>query len=112
MSRRTLDIMNIVRRMFFTDHSQNVLKFQQQQGVGGVNLTASATRCDAFTQPNFFGKSAPDHFLQSGAMVAYLAHNQGVVGSIPTSAPNLIASVAQLAERLFCKQVVTGSSPV
>ena len=112
MSRRTLDIMNIVRRLFSTDHSQNVLKFQQQQGVGGVNLTASATRCDAFTQPNFFGKSASDHFLQSGATVAYLAHNQGVVGSIPTSAPNLIASVAQLAERLFCKQVVTGSSPV
>ena len=112
MSRRTLDIMNIVRRLFSTDHSQNVLKFQQQQGVGGVKKEKRTKNFDAFTQPNFFGKSAPDHFLQSGAMVAYLAHNQGVVGSIPTSAPNLIASVAQLAERLFCKQVVTGSSPV
>ena len=112
MSRRTLDIMNIVRRLFFPDHSQNVLKFQQQQGVGGVKKEKRTKNFDAFTQPNFFGKSAPDHFLQSGAMVAYLAHNQGVVGSIPTSAPNLIASVAQLAERLFCKQVVTGSSPV
>ena len=110
--RLTLDIIGIVRRMFFPDHSQNVLKFQQQQGVGGVKKEKRTKNFDAFTQPNFFGKSAPDHFLQSGAMVAYLAHNQGVVGSIPTSAPNLIASVAQLAERLFCKQVVTGSSPV
>ena len=80
--------------------------------VGGVKKEKRTKKFDAFTQPNFFGKSASDHFLQSGAMVAYLAHNQGVVGSIPTSAPNLIASVAQLAERLFCKQVVTGSSPV
>lgn len=112
MSRRTLDIMVIVRRLFFPDHSQNVLKFQQQQGVGGVKKEKQTKDFDAFTQPNFFGKSASDNFLQSGAMVAYLAHNQGVVGSIPTSAPNLIASVAQLAERLFCKQVVTGSSPV
>ena len=79
MSRRTLDIMNIVRRQFFADHSLASLKFQAGLAGGGSHRRRRRARRDAFTQRNFFHKSA---FL------------------------------AQLVEHLFCKQAVTGSSPV
>ena len=79
MSRRTLDIMNIVRRLFFPDHSLVSLKFQASLAGGGSHQRRRRARRDAFTQRNFFHKSA---FL------------------------------AQLVEHLFCKQAVTGSSPV
>ena len=79
MSRRTLDIMNIVRRQLFPDHSLVSLKFQAGLAGGGSHRRRRRARRDAFTQRNFFHKSA---FL------------------------------AQLVEHLFCKQAVTGSSPV
>ena len=79
MLRRTLDIIGIVRRMFFADHSLASLKFQAGLAGGGSPDSRRRADCDAFTYRNFFHKSA---FL------------------------------AQLVEHLFCKQAVTGSSPV
>ena len=79
MLRRTLDIIIIVRSHFFPDHSLVLLKFQSGLAGGGTTQSAGGAERDAFTQRNFFHKSA---FL------------------------------AQLVEHLFCKQAVTGSSPV
>ena len=79
MSRRTLDIIGIVRRWLFPDHSPASLKFQAGQAGGGSPSRRRRAQRDAFTQQKFFHKSA---FL------------------------------AQLVEHLFCKQAVTGSSPV